>query len=163
MALAAKDAMGRSKLKVVADRGDFSGPAIRACDLNDTSAYIPKPLTSASRKKGLFTKADFVYESRNDVYRCPAGERAIHRFSTVENEMTLKMYWPGACPRFHLKERCSPSVILVERRRVLAQLRWTTSCRRLPARAYWLRPSRQMQPVAPPATANTTDPPEQRQ
>src|SRR5271155_35741 len=38
MAIAAKDAMGRSKLKVVADRGYFSGPEIRACDLNDISA-----------------------------------------------------------------------------------------------------------------------------
>ncbi len=87
MALAAKDAMGRSKLKVVADRGYFSGPEIRACDLNEISAYVPKPLTSASRKKGLFTKADFVYESKNDVYRCPADERAIHRFTTVEHDM----------------------------------------------------------------------------
>ena len=55
MAVSAKDAMGKPKLKVVADRGYFSGPEIRACDLNDISAYVPKPLTSASRKKGLFT------------------------------------------------------------------------------------------------------------
>jgi len=37
MALAAKKAMGKSKLKVVADRGYFSGPEIRACALNDIS------------------------------------------------------------------------------------------------------------------------------
>jgi len=109
MATSAKNAMGKSTLKVVADRGYFSGPEIRACDMNKISAYVPKPLTSASRKKGLFTKADFVYESSNDLYRCPAGERAIHRFNTVENGMTLRVYWPSACPRCHLKERCSPS------------------------------------------------------
>ena len=109
MAIAAKDAMGRSKLKVVADRGYFSGPEIRACDLNDISAYVPKPLTSASRKKGLFTKADFVYVAKSDVYRCPAGERAIHRFTTVEHDMNLRVYWPSACPRCPMKERCSPS------------------------------------------------------
>ncbi|WCM23624.1 IS1182 family transposase [Paraburkholderia bryophila] len=109
MALAAKDAMGRSKLKVVADRGYFSGPEIRACDLNDISAYVPKPLTSASRKKGLFTKADFIYVAKSDVYRCPAGERAIHRFTTVEHDMNLRVYWSSACPRCPMKERCSPS------------------------------------------------------
>jgi hypothetical protein len=109
MAVSAKDAMGRPKLKVVADRGYFSGPEIRACDLNDISAYVPKPLTSASRKKGLFTKADFIYVAKSDVYRCPAGERAILRFTTVEHDMNLRVYWTSACPRCHLKERCSPS------------------------------------------------------
>jgi len=109
MALSAKSAMGKPKLKVLADRGYFSGPDIRACELAGIKAYVPKPLTSASRKKGLFTKRDFVYVARNDEYRCPAGERAILRFKTVGNGMNLKVYWPSACPRCHLKERCSPS------------------------------------------------------
>lgn len=74
MALSAKDTMGRSKLKVVAERGYVSGPEIRACDLNEISAYVPKPLPSASRRKDLFTKADFVYVAKGDVYRCLAGE-----------------------------------------------------------------------------------------
>jgi hypothetical protein len=109
MALSAKNAMGKPKLKVLADRGYFSGPDIRACELAGIKAYVPKPLTSASRKKGLFTKRDFVYVARNNEYRCPAGERAIHRFTTVEHDMNLHVYWPSACPRCHLKERCSSS------------------------------------------------------
>jgi hypothetical protein len=108
MAASTKSAMAAPKLKVLADRGYFSGPEIGACDLNGISAYVPKPLTSASRKKGLFTKADFVYLAKDDVYRCPAGERAIHRFNTVENDMNLRVYWPSACPRCPMKERCSP-------------------------------------------------------
>jgi transposase len=109
MALSAKNAMGRPKLKVLADRGYFSGPDIRACELAGITTCVPKPLTSASRKKGLFTKRDFIYVARNDEYRCPAGERAILRFKTVENGMNQHVYWPSACPRCHLKERCSPS------------------------------------------------------
>jgi hypothetical protein len=77
MAVSARRAMAKPKLKVVADRGYLSGPEIRACDLNGVSAYVPKPLTSASRKKGLVTKANFVCVAKDDVYRCPAGERAI--------------------------------------------------------------------------------------
>jgi transposase len=105
----AKSAMGRPKLKVLADRGYFSGPDIRACHLAGITAYVPKPLTSASRKKGLFTKRDFIYIARTDEYRCPAGELAIRRFTTVENGMTMQVYWSSACPRCPLKERCSPS------------------------------------------------------
>ena len=109
MAVSAKEAMGKPGLKVLADRGYYSGPEIRSCDQAGIAAYVPKPLTSASRKKGLFTKRDFVYVAKDDVYRCPAGERAIHRFNTVENEMNLRVYWPSACPRCPLKGRCSPS------------------------------------------------------
>ena len=115
MALSAKNAMGKSKLRVLVDRGYFSGPDIRACELAGITAYVPKPLTSASRKKGLFTKRDFIYIARSGEYRCPAGERAILRFKTVEKDMNLRVYWPSACPRRHLQERCSPSDLKLTR------------------------------------------------
>lgn len=86
MALSTKNAMGKPKLKALADRGYFSGPDIRACELAGVKAYVTKPLTSASRKKGLFTTRDFVYIAKSDEYRCPAGERAIRRFSTIEHD-----------------------------------------------------------------------------
>jgi hypothetical protein len=98
-----------SKVEGAGCPGLSSGPDIRACELAGITAYVPKPLTSASRKKGLFTKRDFIYVARSDEYRCPAGERAILRFKTVEKDMNLRVYWPSACPRCHLKERCSPS------------------------------------------------------
>jgi hypothetical protein len=109
MAVAARKAIGKPGLKMLADRGYFSGPDIRPCELAGIKAYVPKPFTSASRKKGLFTKRDFVYVAKSDEYRCPAGERAIHRFTTVEHDMNLRVYWPSARPSCHLKERCSPS------------------------------------------------------
>lgn len=109
MALSTKAAMGKPKLKVLADRGYFSGPEILACHAADIAAYVPKPLTSASRKKGLFTKADFVYIAKDDEYKCPAGERAIYRFPTVHQGLNLRVYWTSACPRCPMKEQCSPS------------------------------------------------------
>lgn len=69
LALSSEKAMARLKLKVAADRGYFSGPQIRACDPNDISASVPTLLFSASRKKGLFTKADLVYVAKDDAYR----------------------------------------------------------------------------------------------
>jgi hypothetical protein len=44
MAVSEKNPMGKPKLKVVADRGYFSGPEIRTCDLNNISPYVAKPL-----------------------------------------------------------------------------------------------------------------------
>jgi hypothetical protein len=61
------------------------------CELAGIKAYVPEPFTSASRKKWLFTKRDFVYIARNDEYRCPAGEHASLRFTTVEHDMNLRV------------------------------------------------------------------------
>src|SRR5437764_10564473 len=36
---------------------------------------------------------DFRYIAAKDEYRCPAGQRAIWRFTTVEDGLTLHKYW----------------------------------------------------------------------
>jgi hypothetical protein len=46
----------------------------------------------------------------DDTYRCPAGERAIHRMTMVENGMRLHKYWSSACPRCPLKPKCTTGV-----------------------------------------------------
>jgi hypothetical protein len=70
---------------------------------------VPKPLTSSSEADGRFDKRDFTYLPDQDEYRCPAGERAIKRFTTVERGMTLHKYWPSACPRCPIKAQCTSS------------------------------------------------------
>ena len=66
---------------VVADRGYFKGEEILACDEAGITTYLPKPQTSGSLSKGLFSKRDFIYRPADDEYECPAGERLIYRFS----------------------------------------------------------------------------------
>ena len=58
-----------------------------------------KPLTSGSIADGRFDKRDFVFIAKDDEYRCPAGQRAIKRFTAIENGLTLHKYWSSACPR----------------------------------------------------------------
>ena len=70
---------------------------------------VPKPLTSNSKAEGRFDKRDFVYIAADDEYRCPAGQRAIKRFTTIERGMTLHKYWSSACPRCPLKAQCTTS------------------------------------------------------
>jgi hypothetical protein len=109
MAKQARGATGQDDLTVLADRGYFSGEEILECEQAGISALVPKPLTSNSKAEGRFDKRDFVYIPESDEYRCPAGERAIRRFTSVEQGMTLHKYWSSACPRCPIKARCTPS------------------------------------------------------
>src|SRR5678809_236607 len=54
MALAAREAMGKQKLKAYADRGYFSSPEIKACDEAGIQAFVPKPMTSNAKAEGRF-------------------------------------------------------------------------------------------------------------
>jgi hypothetical protein len=70
---------------------------------------VPKPLTSNSKADGRYDKRDFVYDAAIDEYRCPAGERVIWRFSSVEDDMTLHKYWSSACPTCLVRRNCTTS------------------------------------------------------
>ena len=109
MGMAAKSAMGKARLQAVADRGYFSGPEIKASIEAGIAPLVPKPMTSDAKAEGRFSKADFIYVARDDQYQCPAGERAIHRFTTVEHGLTLHKYWSSACPHCPLKTQCTTS------------------------------------------------------
>ena len=109
MAMQAKVALGVEHLEVVADRGYFKGDQIKACDESNITTYLPRPLTSANKKKGLFTKEDFVYKHLDDEYECPAGERLIWRFTTEEKGQTLHKYWSSNCPTCAIRDQCTTS------------------------------------------------------
>lgn len=109
MAEHAREATGIKDLSVVADRGYFSGTEILACDEAGITAYVPRPLPSTSKADGRFGKPDFIYIAGDDEYRCPAGQRLIKRFTTVEAGMTLHVYWSSACPRCPIKAQCTNS------------------------------------------------------
>jgi len=102
-----RDAIGVEKLTALADRGYFKGEEILECERAGINALVPKPQTSNNQAKGQFDKRDFRYIAVDDEYQCPAGQRAIRRFATVENGMTLYKYWSSACPRCPIKAQCT--------------------------------------------------------
>jgi transposase len=109
MAELAKEATGQKELEVLADRGYFDGEQILKCEQADITPLVPKPLTSNALAEGRFDKRDFVYNKKRDEYRCPAGQRAIWRFTAVEGGLTIHRYWSSACPRCPIKSACTPS------------------------------------------------------
>ena len=70
---------------------------------------LPKPTTSNAKAEGRFDKADFIYIARDDEYQCPAGQRAIYRFTREENGLQIRRYWSSACPQCPMKAQCTPS------------------------------------------------------
>ncbi len=109
MAVKAKTAMDVDELDVVADRGYFKGDEILACDQDNITTYLPRPLTSSSTKKGLFNKRDFIYHAKDDEYECPAGDRLIWRFSAEEKGQVIHKYWSSNCPNCAIRARCTTS------------------------------------------------------
>jgi hypothetical protein len=110
MARAAREAMDQPRLQAFADRGYFSGTELKACEDDGITAFVPKPMTSNAKAAGRFDKTDFIYIAKDDEYQCPAGERAIYRFSTLEkNDNKLHVYWPSGCPGCAMRDQCTTS------------------------------------------------------
>jgi transposase len=107
MAEQARQAIGTEELTAVADRGYFKSEQILECTQSGITPIVPKSLTSNNRAEGRFDKQDFIYVAEDDEYRCPAGERAIRRFTTLEAGLTIHKYWTSACPRCPIKAQCT--------------------------------------------------------
>ena len=107
MAKRTREAMGVEKLTALADRGYFKGEEILECERAGIDALVSKPQTSNNQAKGQFDKRDFRYIAADDEYQCPAGQRAIWRFTTIEHGMTMHKYWSSACPRCPIKAQCT--------------------------------------------------------
>jgi transposase len=109
MAKRVKDLLGVDDLEVLADKGYYHGKEVKACLEAGITPYIPKPETSASRKRGLFTKGDFRYDPEQDCYWCPAGEKLTYRFQTTEKGRDIKYYASSACAQCAIKAQCTRS------------------------------------------------------
>jgi transposase len=108
MAKLARTEMGIDKLTAVADRGYYKSEEILACHEAGITVFVPKTVTSSATADGRFGKDDFIYNAKMNEYRCPAGERLIWRFSTVERGLKISKYWSSNCQQCPLKEHCTP-------------------------------------------------------
>ena len=93
MAVQAREAMELSELRVIADRGYFSGTEIRNCELAGITPFVPKTMTSGAKADGRFDKGRFIYDASTNEYRCPAGSRLIWRFARFEAGHNINRYW----------------------------------------------------------------------
>jgi hypothetical protein len=107
MSVKAKEATGIEKPNVYADRGYYNSQQILDCEQQDIIPMVPKSNTSTSRAAGRFDKQDFRYIPETDEYECPAGERAIYRYTSKDKDLNLRTYWSSKCLGCHLKSKCT--------------------------------------------------------
>ena len=107
MAIRVKDLLGVDDLEVLADMGYYHSKEVKACLEAGITPYIPKPQTSASRKRGLFAKDDFRFDQEQDCYWCPAGEKLTYHFQTTEKGRDIKYYASVACAHCSIKTQCT--------------------------------------------------------
>lgn len=107
MAIAAKAALGVDKLDALADRGYYKGEEVLACAKADIDTYVPRPMTSNNKAKGLYEKADFHYIAEDDEYQCPAGERLTRHGTREEYGKQITRYWTSNCGQCALKSKCT--------------------------------------------------------
>jgi hypothetical protein len=69
MAFKAREATGDDWLEAIADRGNFKGTEILACEQAGISTYVPKPMPSNSKAQGRYSKLDFVYSAKDNEYQ----------------------------------------------------------------------------------------------
>jgi hypothetical protein len=107
-AIQAKAVIGSDTLKVVADRGYFSGEQFKACADAGITIYVPKPLTSSGIKRGLFGKQDFIFEADKDHYLCPAGQMLTKGRHRADHKSAVNFYRHlTACFTCELKPHCT--------------------------------------------------------
>lgn len=68
MSRLAQAATAEPEIIVLADRGYMNGEQVLECDGTGILPCVPRTDTSGKAQRGLFTKADFVYDANHDRY-----------------------------------------------------------------------------------------------
>ncbi len=107
----AQVALGNKAITVIADKGYYGGPDIKATQDAGMTALVPKGDTSGSEKKGIFNIAMFKYDAKKDVYICPAEKELTYRFTGSERGMNIRKYFLDimTCRACQLKSQCTNS------------------------------------------------------
>jgi hypothetical protein len=112
MAKRAKDALAVQQLRVLADGGFFSFEAIKACEDEDITAYVPIRDNNDAERNGMIPRDRFKYDATQDVYICPAGaEMRKTGISIKKNRVATQyfVYSTKQCKDCHLRLQCTSS------------------------------------------------------
>jgi hypothetical protein len=107
MAVRAKAMLEVAQLEVVADRGYYDGAEVKQCAEAGITTYIPKPITSVNKQRGLFIKQDFSYDEAKDCYVCPAGAELHYRYESFEQGRLIRYYTTSQCLTCPIKAQCT--------------------------------------------------------
>lgn len=107
MATQAQQALGTESMTVIADTGYMNGAQAQGCEAKGITPVVPMQEAAHTRAQNLYPKAQFIYDSTTDTYRCPAGE-LLHRYKHDRTQQK-DYYWTHACASCAQKPHCTNS------------------------------------------------------
>jgi transposase len=109
MAAEAKEILEIETLDAVADAGYFERENIKKCNEDTIRTYVPCPTRSHNKSQGLYTNKDFIYNSHDDTYQCPANHTLTYRGlrKRKKSGITEKKYTTHACYSCPQKSKCT--------------------------------------------------------
>jgi transposase len=113
MAQKAKEDLQTEELTVVVDGGYFSHEAIKACEDENITVYVPIREAKDAERRGLIPREQFRYDEDRDVYICPASQEMQRTSKGVRRDTRFKkefhLYTTKACGTCWLKAQCTKS------------------------------------------------------
>ena len=114
----AQAAIGAPEITVLADSGYMNGEQVLECDSTSILPCVPRTDTSGKGQRGLFTKADFVYDADHARYTCPAGEYLTKARTRSDHHGDIVHYRNlSACHGCALRPRCTTEKVKRVKRR----------------------------------------------
>lgn len=107
MAVSAKEILGVDSLTAIADTGYWSRKSIKVCSDQNIECYMPRPQKSHDNQQGLFSVKEFNYDSKNDCYWCPAGEKLKYKNTRNKSGVLEKYYYTLSCKTCPMKSKCT--------------------------------------------------------
>lgn len=112
MAKAAKEGLNVEELTVVADGGYFGCEAVKACEDENITAYVPVRESRDAEVRGVFPLKRFAYDEERDLYKCPTGAELTVVSRSMKKARYSKeylVYGSSECRSCPLKAQCTRS------------------------------------------------------
>lgn len=108
MAEAARDAMGVTRLDVLADAGYSNGEHTAALEAQGIQAHVPANRAVNNQGDGrLFNRTAFGYDAESDTFSCPAGNTLTRKQLSRRDATVIYQAQPEDCSQCPLKPRCT--------------------------------------------------------
>jgi transposase len=98
----------------IADAGYYKSDDLLSLNFGNVKALVPKPKNFSASGDSDFSKSSFSYDSENDIYICPNGNKLTFSRKSTEtrNGVTnnYKIYCCNSCTSCPFLDKCTKSV-----------------------------------------------------
>jgi transposase len=107
MVAAVQEVLEKEEIIAEADGGYHHKQSLVATVAAGAVPCVPEPQRGTAASRGIFPKADFVFEPARNAYRCPAGQLLPQKGEHTKHGMQMHEYnHPQACQGCPLKAQC---------------------------------------------------------